>query len=184
MTQQTSKISETTEKKLRSTVWIVTALVLILVGLMRRPELRIALPEGVHLNFLPAVHAVLNSTVALFLILALIAVKAKRYLAHQRCMTVAMAISAVFLLCYVAYHFTTPETKFGGEGAIRMVYFFLLITHISAAALSFPLILLTYLAGWADRRQAHRRLSKITYPLWLYVAITGPVCYLMLRPYY
>jgi len=84
----------------------------------------------------------------------------------------------------VAYHFTNVETKFGGEGAIRSVYFFLLITHIVAAAVSFPMILFSYLAGWADQRQRHRRLAKWTFPLWFYVAVTGPICYLMLRPYY
>lgn len=184
MTQQSSKISLGTEKKLRSAAWIATLLVLVLVGLMRRPEMRIPLPDGISLHFLPAVHACLNSAVALCLICALVAVKRQRYALHQRFMTTAMAISAVFLLCYVAYHFTTDETKFGGTGTIRQVYFFLLITHIVAAAASFPMILFTYLAGWADRRESHRRLAKITYPMWLYVAITGPVCYLLLRPYY
>jgi putative membrane protein len=177
-------LAETTEKRLRIGVWIVTALVLVLVGLMRRPELRIALPAGVDLDFLPTVHAVLNSMVALFLMIALLAVKRRNYAAHQRCMTAAVALSALFLLCYVAYHFTHEETKFGGYGMIRGVYFFLLITHIALAAASFPMILLTYLAGWADQRSRHRRLAKFTYPMWLYVAITGPVCYLMLRPYY
>jgi len=177
-------LSAAAEKKLRIAVLIVTALVLLLVGLMRRPELRIALPEGMHLDFLPAVHAVLNSTVALCLIAALLAVKQGNIHRHKRFMTAAMLFSTVFLLCYVAYHFTNAETKFGGEGSIRLVYLVLLITHIVSAAVSFPLILLTYLAGWADRREAHRRLAKITFPLWLYVAITGPICYLMLRPYY
>jgi putative membrane protein len=177
-------LSVSAEKKLRIAVWIVTALVLILVGMMRRPELRIALPEGMHLNFLPAVHAVLNSSVALCLIAALLAVKQGNIQNHKRFMTAAMMLSTVFLLCYVAYHFTNEETKFGGQGGIRVLYLSLLLTHILSAAVSFPLILLTYLAGWADRREAHRRLAKITFPLWLYVAITGPICYLMLRPYY
>jgi putative membrane protein len=182
--QASNQLSAAAEKKLRVVVWIVTALVLILVGLMRRPELRFVLPEGFQLDFLPRVHAVLNSCVAVFLVAALVAIKKQNIAAHRRFMSMAMLFSAVFLLCYVAYHFTNEETKFGGEGTIRYVYFFLLITHIVAAAVSFPLILFTYLAGWADRRAAHRRLAKFTYPLWLYVAITGPVCYLMLRPYY
>jgi putative membrane protein len=182
--EQHLPLSAAAEKKLRIGVWVVTALVLVLVGLMRRPELRIALPEGMHLNFLPAVHAVLNSTVALCLVAALLAVKQGNIARHKRFMTAAMVLSTVFLLCYVAYHFTNAETRFGGEGGIRALYFGLLITHIFSAAVSFPLILLTYLAGWADRREAHRRLAKITFPLWLYVAITGPICYLMLRPYY
>jgi putative membrane protein len=184
MNRSTKNLSLTTEKKLRIGVWIVTALVLVLVGLMRRPDLRVILPDGVHLDFLPAVHAVLNSAVAVFLIAALVAVKNRNYLRHQRFMTTAVMLSVLFLLCYVAYHFTNEETKFGGEGTVRVIYFFLLITHIVAAAASFPLILLTYLAGWSDQRKRHRRLAKFTYPMWLYVAITGPVCYWMLRPYY
>lgn len=184
MNQSPRTLSSDKEKKLRIVVWIVTALVLVLVALMRRPELRVSLPEGMHLDFLPAVHAVLNSAVAVFLITGIIAVKQRNYLKHQRCMTSAMILSAVFLLCYVAYHFTNVETKFGGVGMIRSMYFFLLITHILAAATSFPLILLTYLAGWSDQRERHRRLAKITFPIWLYVAITGPICYVMLRPYY
>ena len=184
MSQHHQPLSTATEKKLRTVVWVITALVLILVGLMRRPELRISLPDGMHLNFLPLVHAILNSLVSVSLIAALVAVKQQRFQAHQRFMTTAMSLSVIFLLCYVAYHFTTVETKFGGEGGIRLVYFTLLITHITAAAISFPLILLTYIAGWADLRARHRKLAKITYPLWLYVAVTGPICYLMLRPYY
>jgi putative membrane protein len=179
-----SPLSPTAEKKLRTGVWIVTVLGLVLVGLMRRPEMRIELPEGFSLAFLPGVHAVINTTVALCLIAALVAVKKQNICLHRKFMSVAMLLSGIFLLCYVAYHFTNVETKFGGEGSIRTVYFILLITHIVSAAVSLPLILFTYLAGWADRRPAHRRLAKITYPLWLYVAITGPVCYLMLRPYY
>ena len=179
-----SPLSASAEKKLRLGVWIVTVLVLVLVSLMRRPDLRIVLPDGVSLDFLPAVHAVLNTTVAIFLITALIAIKKSNITLHRRMMSGAMMLSGIFLLCYVAYHFTNTETKFGGVGSIRAVYLFLLITHIVSAAVSFPLILFTYLAGWSDRREAHRRLAKITFPLWLYVAITGPVCYLMLRPYY
>ena len=95
-----------------------------------------------------------------------------------------MVCSALFLLCYVAYHFTTPETKFGGEGSIRIVYFVLLISHIVLAAVSFPLILFTWIFGFTGQVTRHRKFSKITFPMWLYVAITGPACYLMLRPYY
>jgi putative membrane protein len=86
----------------------------------------------------------------------------------------------LFLLSYVAYHFTSTETKFTGTGWVRPVYFFLLITHIVLAAVSLPFILLAYLAGWADRREVHRRLVKFVFPMWLYVAVTGPVVYLML----
>jgi putative membrane protein len=179
-----SEISESTEKKLRVVAWIVTALVLILVGMMRRPEFHITLPDGVSLNFLPLVHAILNSLVTVCLLRALFFIKKGDVKNHRKMTTTAVVLSALFLLCYVAYHFTSTETKFGGEGAIKAVYLLLLITHILLAAISFPLILFTYLAGWADRKVAHRKLAKIVFPMWLYVAVTGPICYLMLRPYY
>jgi putative membrane protein len=181
---QIKKISETAEKKCKVAIWIITAAVLILVGMMRRPEFHITLPEGVSLDFLPMVHAIINTLVALCLIIALVSIKQGNIPRHKVFMTSAMFLSLLFLLCYVAYHFTSEETRFGGVGAIRTVYFILLITHIFFAALSLPFILLTYLAGLADRRSDHRKLAKFTFPMWLYVAVTGPICYLMLRPYY
>lgn len=163
--------------------WIVTALVLVLVGLMRSPE-KIPLPDGWSMSFLPPVHAVLNTFVAVSLVVALLAVKAGRIALHRGAIMMAMGLSTVFLLCYVAYHFTTVETKFGGEGWVRSVYFFLLVTHIILAGVSLPAILMTFVSGWTNRFEAHRRMARWVFPLWLYVAITGPICYLMLKPYY
>ena len=174
------KISLAAEQRLRVVVWILTGAVLILVGMMRRPEFHINLPEGVSLAFLPAVHAVLNSLVAVCLGCAVLAVKSGNIIRHRRFINAAVILSGLFLLGYVAYHFTSTETKFTGTGWIRPVYFFLLITHIALAAISFPFILLAYLAGWADRRAAHRKLVHFVFPMWLYVAVTGPVVYLML----
>jgi putative membrane protein len=99
-------------------------------------------------------------------------------------MLTAMGLSVLFLLSYVAYHMTNDPTRYGGEGVMRGVYFFLLITHIVSAAVSFPFILFTLVAGLTNRFDAHRRMARWVFPLWLYVAVTGPVCYLMLRPYY
>jgi putative membrane protein len=99
-------------------------------------------------------------------------------------MLAAMVLSTLFLLCYVAYHFTTVETRYGGEGALRAVYFFLLITHIIAAGVSLPLILLTFISAWTSRFGKHRSMARWVFPLWLFVAVTGPICYLMLKPYY
>jgi putative membrane protein len=169
---------------LRRVVWGLTVVVLLLVGMMRRPEFKISLPDGISLAFLPAVHAVLNTFVAVCLILGLVAIKRGAIHAHKRWITAAMCLSIVFLLCYVSYHFTNEATRYGGVGFNRAVYFFLLISHISFAAISFPFILFTYLEGWANRREAHKKLAKLTFPMWLYVAVTGPICYMMLRPYY
>ncbi|BCU79145.1 DUF420 domain-containing protein [Luteolibacter sp. LG18] len=175
---------EALSKKLGIVTWVLTAVVLILVGLMRRPELRIPLPEGWSFTFLPPVHAILNSLVAVCLVGALVAVKQGKIARHRSFIFAAMGLSVVFLLCYVAYHFTTDETRYGGTGWMKAVYLFLLITHITLAGVSLPFILFTFTAGWTNRFAAHRRLAKWVFPLWLYVAVTGPICYLMLRPYY
>lgn len=175
---------EAQSKKLGVVAWVLTAVVLVLVGMMRRPELRIPLPEGWSFAFLPPVHAVLNSLVAGALVIAIVAVKQGKIALHRNAIFVAMGLSVAFLLCYVAYHFTTEETRFGGEGVIRSVYFFLLISHIVLAGISLPAILFTFIAGWTNRFGAHRRLARWVYPMWLYVAVTGPICYLMLKPYY
>jgi len=169
--------------KLKLAVWGLTALILLLVVLMRSPY-KIPLPEGWSMMFLPPLHAVLNTLVAVSLIAAVVAVKAGRIGLHRSCILVAMGLSVLFLLCYVAYHFTTVETRFGGEGWMRAVYFFLLITHIVLAGASLPAILFTFLTGQTNRFSTHRKLARWVFPVWLYVAITGPICYLMLRPYY
>jgi len=170
-------------KKLSLVAWIVTALVLILVGLMRSPY-KIPLPEGWSMSFLPPIHALINSLVSLCLIGAIVTIKQGKVSAHRNFISAAMLLSTLFLLCYVAYHFTTHETRYGGEGALRITYYTLLITHIVAAGVSLPMILLTYIAALTNRFQAHRKLASWTFPIWLYVALTGPICYFMLRPFY
>lgn len=169
--------------KLQKLVWVLTALVLGLVVLMRSPY-KIPLPEGWSTSWLPAVNASLNTAVAFALILALVFIKKEMVRAHRAATTSALLLSTLFLLTYVAYHFTTVETKFGGEGAERGIYFFILITHIITAAVSFPLILLTFVHAWTRDFARHRTLARKVYPLWLYVAVTGPICYYMLKPYY
>ncbi len=104
--------------------------------------------------------------------------------AHKLAINGAMICSLLFLLCYVLYHFTSEETRFGGEGLSKIIYLLLLISHIVLAAASLPFILLTWSYGATNQFDKHRRLAKWVFPVWLYVAISGPVCYLMLRPYY
>jgi putative membrane protein len=185
-------------KLLRITSWAITGMVLVLVGMMRQPNLRIALPEGVDLTFLPAVYSSINGFVAILLIAAVIAVKCGNIRLHRNLMLSAMGLSVLFLLGYVAYHFTNMEVLYGDidrdgfvsaeerteVGTARPVYLVLLITHIIAAGVSLPLILLAFSAAWTNRFEAHRKLAHWVFPVWLYVAITGPICYLMLRPYY
>jgi putative membrane protein len=132
------------------------------------------------------------------LVIALIAVVKGRIGLHRRMMMVAMGLSVLFLLSYVAYHFTSNEVKFGDLnldgsvdemelariGGMRAVYLVILISHIVLAAISLPFILFTFIAGLTNRFSVHRKLARWVFPMWLYVAVTGPVCYWMLRPYY
>lgn len=165
---------------LKKVIWVLTTVVLITVGLMRRVKFDI----GVELDFLPAVHALLNSLVAISLVMAVWMIKKKNVIAHKRWINFAMICSVLFLLGYVAYHFTTEETKYAGQGTMRYVYFFVLITHIVLAGVSLPFILFTWMFGVTNQFKKHRRLARYVFPIWLYVAITGPICYFMLKPYY
>ena len=169
-------------KKLGIAAWILSAAVLLLVVVMQK--VRLPLPEGWSTAALPAFHAGVNLLAAVVLVLALIFIKLGKVKLHRAMMVSAMILSVLFLLSYVAYHMTNDPTRYGGVGAMRTVYFLLLVSHIVCAAVSLPFILFTFIAGWTNRFTAHRRLAKWVFPLWLYVAVTGPVCYWMLRPYY
>jgi putative membrane protein len=96
----------------------------------------------------------------------------------------AIACSLLFLVMYIAYHMTTPSTKFGGEGAIKYIYYFILLTHILLSIATIPFVLVTYVRALAQRFDKHKKIAKITFPLWLYVAVTGVIVYLMIAPYY
>lgn len=169
-------------RKLMKVVWLLTVVVLGLVLAMRR--IKVPLPDGVDLSFLPAVNAGLNSGVALLLIVALLAVLRGRITLHRFLMSGAVVLSVVFLLCYVAYHITTGETSFGGEGWVKTVYYLVLASHVILAAISFPFILMTLVFAMTNQFGKHKRLSRRIYPIWLYVAVTGPIVYWMLQPYY
>lgn len=168
------------EKRLNTLAYIVSAVVLLLVGAMRRYKIDL----GVDFSFLPPFHASLNALTAVILLAALYFVKNKNIEAHRKAIYAAMITSGLFLLSYVLYHFTTPETRYGGEGVMRTVYFVLLITHVVLAGAILPFILLTFNRAYTQQYDRHRRMAKWVFPLWLYVAITGPICYLMLRPFY
>lgn len=167
-------------KKLNIAAYIISFLVLCLVGVMRRYKI----DTSIDFSFLPPYHAVFNTLVAVCLLLALYFVKNGNITAHRKAIYAALSFSALFLLCYVLYHFTTEETKFCKEGTIRSVYFFFLLTHIVLAGVSLPFILLTFIKGYTNQVAAHRKMAKWVYPIWLYVAITGPICYLMLKDCY
>jgi len=176
----TFKSNDKLRKNLDRLSYFLSAAVLLLVGLMRRVKIDV----GIDFSFLPPVHASFNVVVAICLIVALIQIKKGNIKAHKNAIFGAMIFSALFLLSYVAYHFTVEETRYCFEGATRTVYFIMLISHIILAAVSLPFILLTFSRGISFSIPAHRRMARIVYPIWLYVAISGPLCYLMLRPCY
>lgn len=167
--------------RLRRWAWVLSSVVLGLVALMRNIP-RVPLPDGWSTKMLPPLHAGINATAAVVLVAALLAIWAGRVALHKRLIFVAMGLSVMFLLSYVAYHLTTPEVRYAGEW--RGIYLLLLITHIILAAVSLPFILLTFISGLTNQFARHRRMAKWVFPVWLYVAVTGPVCYWMLRPYY
>jgi putative membrane protein len=183
-------------KKLNLLVWIISAAVLGLVVMMQK--IKIPLPDGADLSSLPGFHALLNSMAAVFLVLAIRAIKKGKVILHQKMIYAAFICSLVFLLSYVTYHITTPATLFGDankDGLLssaerdavsgtRPYYLFILISHIGLAALSFPFILRTFVHAFTNQFDKHRKLSKKVFPVWLYVAVTGPVVYFFLQPYY
>lgn len=136
------------------------------------------------LTFLPPIYASINGLTAVVLILAVLQIKQGNRRAHERLMKFAIALSVLFLLMYVAYHMTSDSTPYGGEGAIRYLYFFILISHILLSIGVIPLVLITYVRALAERFDRHKKIAKITFPIWLYVAITGVIVYLMIAPYY
>ena len=134
--------------------------------------------------FLPPIYSSLNALTAVLLVLALLAIKSKKIKLHQRLMQTCIALSLVFLVMYIAYHMTTDPTTFGGEGYVKSLYFFILISHIILSIALIPLVLISYVRAFQEEFPAHRKISKITFPIWLYVAVTGVVVYLMISPYY
>lgn len=186
-------------RKLRVWVWVLSVVVLVLVALMRSPyKIGVSREMEESIKMLPGVIALINTLVAALLLGGLWSILRKNYKVHQICMTTALVFSAIFLVCYVVYHFTMFETKFGDSdgnmvvddkekerwGSVRHLYLGVLLSHIVAAAVSFPMILMTFVHAWTRDFEKHRTLAKKTFPLWLYVAMSGPLCYWMLKPFY
>lgn len=168
------------EKRLNTIAYVVSFVVLLLVGMMRRVKIDL----GVDFSFLPPIHASLNALCAVILLFAFYYIKNGQVEKHRQAIYGAMLCSALFLVSYVLYHFTTPETRYGGEGILRTLYFFFLITHVVLAAVILPFILLTFTRAYTFQYERHKKMARWVFPLWLYVAVTGPICYLMLQPYY
>lgn len=184
------------EKGLKIAAWVVSIVVIALVLVMRRYKLPV--PDGWDVSFLPAVNATINGLTAITLLLSLYYVKQKQYVKHRNANGLALGLSVLFLLTYVLYHFTTPEVIFGdldGDGILsaaesatvggkRTVYLIILLSHIFLAGMLLPFILFTTIRAIVGKYAQHAKMARWVWPLWFYVAITGPVVYLMLRPYY
>jgi len=144
---------------------------------------------GVRLNvkplwFLPPIYATINGITAILLVWAVLVIRKGNRQLHERLVKIAICCSTLFLVMYVAYHMTSDSTPYGGQGIIRYVYYFILLTHILLSVAVIPFVLVTYARGISENFVKHRKIAKITFPLWLYVAVTGVIVYLMISPYY
>ena len=144
----------------------------------------VRIPNVESLSFLPPIYASINALTALLLVLALRAIKSGKRSLHERLMKTCIALSLIFLVMYIAYHMTSDPTPFGGEGFIAYVYYFILISHIILSIVLIPMVLTSYVRGIQSQFDSHKKIAKITFPIWLYVAVTGVVVYLMISPYY
>jgi putative membrane protein len=190
----TSSPAAALEAKLNKLAWALSGVVLLLVGVMRR----VKIPSPVDFGFLPPIHATLNAVTAVLLVGALVAIKRRRVDLHRNLIVASLGASTLFLLSYVAYHFTKTEVLFGDAdhdgvlsaaerlavAGVRPLYLVLLASHIVLAAAVLPFVLMTFTRAYTKQFARHKAMARWVFPLWLYVAVTGPACYLMLRPYY
>ncbi|AWA29547.1 DUF420 domain-containing protein [Flavobacterium magnum] len=188
----------TIEQKYSKWIVLLSVAIPLVVALLFTVKLRDIGFDVQPLNFLPPIYASINGVTALLLIFAVRAIKSGNRVQHERLMKIAIGCSVAFLAMYVAYHMTAGDTKFGDTdhnnilddaeklavGPIRYLYYFILLTHITLSIAVIPMVLVSYVRALAQRFDRHRKISKITFPIWLYVAITGVVVYLMIAPYY
>lgn len=147
-------------------------------------RVQVPMGAGFDVHLFAKLNAIINSFVSALLVAGLIAVKGKKYIIHKRIMLSAMLLSVLFLISYICHHLFAGDTTFGGEGPIRYFYYFILVTHIILAAIILPFILFTTYRAMIAEWPQHRKLARITWPIWLYVSVTGVLVYLMISPYY
>lgn len=172
------------EKKYKGLIWALSIIIPLAVAALFGVNLRKMGYDVEPLSFLPPIYASINGLTAVCLVFAVSAIKRGNAKLHERLIKLCMVFSSLFLLMYVAYHMTSDSTSYGGEGGMRYVYFFILITHIVLSIIIIPFVLFTFVRGIAGAYERHKRLARITYPMWLYVAVTGVIVYLMISPYY
>jgi len=184
-------------------IWVVSILVPVVVALllftkweydqlvfdMRIPNydsviLMDNLPIAKPLTFLPPIYATINGLTAVLLVIAVYYIKNGKRKIHENLIKVCIALSLSFLVMYIAYHITTDPTPFGGSGLVSYIYFFILITHILLSIVVIPMVLVSYSRAFQSKFTSHKKIAKVTFPVWLYVAVTGVIVYLMISPYY
>ena len=168
------------ERKFNRIITIISILVPLVVAVL----FGVKVPNSEPLKFLPPIYASINGLTAVLLIYAVWAIKNGKRVLHQNIMSACILLSILFLLMYIAYHMTADSTSYGGVGVIKYVYYFILISHIILSIVIIPLVLKTYARAYLKDFERHRQLARFTFPIWLYVAVTGVVVYLMISPYY
>lgn len=173
------------EKNDKKAYWLIGIFsVIVFLAVVALGNFTVTVDLGFNPHFFAQFNAVVNTLVSILLLAALLAVKQKKFLLHKSLMISALVLSVLFLVSYICHHLFTGDTKYGGTGTIRYVYFTILITHIFLAATVLPIILLTAYRALIAEWPAHKKLARITWPVWFYVSLTGVVVYLMISPYY
>jgi putative membrane protein len=170
------------DQKAKLFIYAVSIIVFAAVVILSKVKLSLDLPFNPHV--FATVSAGINSLVAVLLVVGLITAKQKKYELHKKIMLTAIVLSVLFLLSYIAHHLLTDETKFGGDGVIKTIYYVILLTHIPLAGIILPFILFTAYRALIGEYEQHKKLTRITWPIWFYVAVTGVIVYLMISPYY
>lgn len=173
-------MNKLSEKSYNRIIWVLSVIIPIVVAIL----FTVKIPGVERMGFLPPIYASINALTAVVLIIALVAVKSKKFKLHENLMKFAITLSVLFLIMYVIYHMTSTSTAFEGEGVIKYVYYFILVSHILLSIIIIPLVLFTYVKAITKKLEQHKKLARITFPIWLYVAITGVIVYLMISPYY
>lgn len=168
------------ERKLNLWINVVSVIIPLVVAIL----FGVKIPNVERLGFLPPIYATVNGITALLLILAVWAIKNAKKQLHKNLMTACIVLSMLFLVMYVAYHMTSDSTSYGGQGLLRYLYYFVLVTHVLLSIAIIPLVLKTYMRAYLNKFAEHRKLAKITFPIWLYVAVTGVIVYFMISPFY
>ena len=170
------------DKNANILIILFSVIVFVAVVFLSKIKLEVSLPFNVHL--FATINAFINTAVSFLLLVGLLSVKRGRYALHKKVMMSAMVLSLLFLVSYICHHLFSESTSYGGDGAMKYVYYFILITHIFLAGIILPFILYTSYRALVAEWPQHRKLAKITWPIWFYVSVTGVVVYLMISPFY